>query len=111
LGVYGGYFCLSRDIFASCCIENQGLSMRFEIGGRFFEKSAHLLVESPGKRVFSAFAGTSFEYNSDKPLRHAFFDEALCLDIGIPGVFGVAVDRVSVCLKLKIVSWPVVISI
>ena len=25
-------------------------------------------------------------------------------DIGIPGVFGVAVDRISVCLKLKIAS-------
>ena len=33
-----------------------------------------------------------------------FFHDALCLNIGIPGVFGVAVDGISVCLKLEIAS-------
>ena len=41
-------------------------------------------------------------YISGKPLLHAFFNEALCLNVGIPGVFGVAIDRISVCLKLEI---------
>jgi len=46
------------------------------IGGLSFEKSSHLthlLIESPGKRAFPAFAGTSSEPISALPLRHAFF--------------------------------------
>jgi hypothetical protein len=33
-----------------------------------------------------------FEHNSNKPLLHAFFDEALYMDIDIPIVVGVAID-------------------
>jgi hypothetical protein len=51
-----------------------------------FEQSAHLLDSSPVRKAFPAFAGTSFEHNLDKPLLHAFFDEALCVNIGISGV-------------------------
>jgi hypothetical protein len=43
-----------------------------------------------------------FGHNPDKPLLHAFFDEALYMNIGIPRVFGVAIDGVIVCLKLEI---------
>jgi len=43
------------------------------IGGRSFEKSDHLLVESSIKRAFPSFAGTSFERNPDRPLLRAFF--------------------------------------
>jgi len=42
------------------------------------------------------------QFRQTSPAR--LFDEALCLDIGIPGVFGVAVDRISVCLQLEIAS-------
>ncbi|MEI7752498.1 MAG: hypothetical protein WCJ71_10480 [Candidatus Omnitrophota bacterium] len=56
------------------------------IGGRPIEKSSQLLVKSPGKMLF-------FKYNQEKPPRHAFFNEALCMDIGIPEVIGVAEDR------------------
>jgi len=65
------------------------------IGGRSFKKSSFGRVTRQ-----EGILG----HNPDRPFRHAFFDEALCLDIGIPGVFGVAVDRVSVCLTLKIAS-------
>ena len=39
---------------------------------------------------------------SATPLRHAFFQNALWLDVFIPCVFGIAVDSISVCLKLGI---------
>jgi hypothetical protein len=81
---------LSRDILRRKPVAGEAIGGGRWIGGCSFEKSDHLFVESPGKMTFPAFAGTSFEHNSDKPLRHAFFDEALCLNIGIPRVFGVA---------------------
>ena len=40
-------------------------------GSSPFEKSAHLLVESPVRKAFPAFAGTSFEHNSGRPLLRA----------------------------------------
>ena len=36
-----------------------------------------------------------FEHNSGKPRLHAFFDEALCMNIGIPRVVGVGVEGVT----------------
>ncbi|MFH1910621.1 MAG: hypothetical protein ABIK91_01140, partial [Pseudomonadota bacterium] len=36
-----------------------------------------------------------FEHNSGKPLLHAFFDEALCMNIGIPRVVGVGVEGIT----------------
>jgi len=38
-----------------------------------FEKTSHLFVESPVKKTIPAFAGTSFERNSGKPLLYASF--------------------------------------
>lgn len=67
------------------------------IGGRSFGKSAHFFVESPGKRAFMSTIQANLSCTP-------FFHDALCLNIGIPGVFGVAVDGISVCLKLEIAS-------
>jgi len=39
-------------------------------GGRSFEKSDHLSVEAPVRKAFPAFAGTSFECISGRPLLH-----------------------------------------
>ncbi len=36
-----------------------------------------------------------FEHNSGRPLLHAFFDEALCMNIGIPRVVGVGVEGIT----------------
>jgi hypothetical protein len=33
-----------------------------------------------------------FRRNPDRPLLHGFFDGALCMNIGIPRVFGVIVE-------------------
>ena len=55
-GSIGGLLLLVKGYFASCCIEKQGPAMRLgKEGGSaaaLFEKSAYLLVESPGKRAF-----------------------------------------------------------
>jgi hypothetical protein len=40
-----------------------------------------------------------FEHNSGRPLLHAFFDEALCMNIGIPGVVVVSKEVIS---KVKV---------
>jgi len=52
--------------------------MRFEeegwISGRSFEKLAHFLVESPDQWAIPVFAGTSFEYNSDRPFKNGAAD-------------------------------------
>ena len=45
-----------------------------------------------------------FGRNPDRPLLRAFFDEVLCMNIGIPRVFWVAVDSISGCLQLEIDS-------
>jgi len=66
-------------------------------GVRPFEQSAYLLVYSPvRKAVLSRIqAGLSCT-----PLFH----DALCLDVFIPGVIGVAVEVISVCLEMEIDS-------
>jgi len=99
---------LSRDIFHLFCIKKQGLGMR---QGKKDGAAAALLEIIPHFGRVTRQDGI-LGHISDRPLLHAFFDEALCMDIGIPRVFGVAprsgrgqaVDRISVCLKLKIVG-------
>ena len=40
-----------------------------------FEKTLPLLFELPVKKAIPAFAGTSFEHNSGKPLLHTYFPQ------------------------------------
>jgi hypothetical protein len=49
-----------------------------------FEKSSHILVKPPGEMAFPAFAETSFEHNSVRPLWHASFYTASCFDVIVP---------------------------
>ena len=80
-GSIGWLFWLVNGYFASILHRKAGAGDAIWqgrwIGGRPFEKSARLLVESADKGAFSAFAVTSFEPISDTPLRHAFFQNAL----------------------------------
>jgi hypothetical protein len=81
----GGLFLLVKGYF----IEKQKLAMRLEeeggSGGRSFEKSAHLSVESPGKMAFPAFAGTSFEHNPGRPPLHASFSRCVMIACALQG--------------------------
>jgi hypothetical protein len=52
-------------------------------GGRYQE------ISSPLGRV--ARQEGIFEHNLDRPPLHTFFDEALCMNIGIPRLFGVSI--------------------
>jgi hypothetical protein len=104
MGIYGGCFCLSRDILHRKTGAGDAIVSVRWIGGRSFEKSAHLLVESRGKMAFlSTIMDIKLRFQPGISCT-PFFTEALCLNIGIPRVFGVAVDGISVCLKLKIAS-------
>jgi hypothetical protein len=80
-GSIGWLFLLVNGYFASILHRKAGADDAIWqgrwIGGRPFEKSARLLVESADKGAFSAFAVTSFEPISGTPLRHAFFQNAL----------------------------------
>jgi len=67
------------------------------IGGRSFEKSSHILVESPGKMAFLSVIQTDL---SGAPIFHRRYDWMYSSHY----VFGVAVDHISVCLKLEIAS-------
>ena len=71
---------LVKGYFASCCIENEGLAMRFEEEGG----SAAALLRNQLIFWSSHPQEGIFEYNSNRPLLHSFFDEALCMNIGIP---------------------------
>jgi hypothetical protein len=81
-------------------IEKQGLAMR---QGKKDGAVATLLRNHPtfwSRHPARGYWGAQFRQTSPARL----FDEALCMDIGIPGVFGVAVDRISVCLEMEINS-------
>ena len=71
-------------------------------GGRSFEKSAHLLVESPVKRAF--FSTIQADLSCTLFLMRRY--DCLCpsVDVFIPGVIGVAVEVISVCLEMEIDS-------
>jgi hypothetical protein len=67
----------------------------------FIEQPAHFSVESPVGKSFPAFAGTSFERYSARPLRHAFLFDASCLDVLIPGIAEVAIKIIVIHFGLK----------
>jgi len=64
-GSIGWLFLLVKGYFLSILHQKAGAGDAIWqgrwIGGRPFEKSSHLLGESPDKRAFPAFAVTSFE--------------------------------------------------
>ena len=80
---------MSRDILHRKAGAGGAIGKGRWSGGRPFEKS----IRSPFGRVTSQEG--IFEHNSGRPLLHAFFDEALCMNIGIPRVVGVGVEGIT----------------
>jgi hypothetical protein len=59
------------------------------------------LDASAAGKAFPAFAGTSLRRFSDRPLRHASFYDALCLDVVVPGVLRVPIEVIVIYFGLK----------
>jgi hypothetical protein len=55
------------------------------------------------RRGFAALLGVSNGglQNSDRPLLHASFDEALCLDVFVPVIFRVPIEVIVIHFRLK----------
>ena len=94
---YSGYLGIWID---DIWIEKQGLAMRLGEGdgaaAALLKNQITFWSSHPSRRHFLA------QFSQTSPAR--LFDEGLCMNIGIPRVFGVAVDSISVCLKLEIAS-------
>ena len=83
---------MSRDNFHRKSGAAIPLGGEWGLAAVLFEQSAHLLDASPVRKAFPAFAGTSFERHSGRPLRHASFYDASCLNVIVPGVLRVPID-------------------
>jgi hypothetical protein len=85
---------LSRDILHRKAGVGDAIGKGRWSGGRPFEKSAHLLVESPVKK---AFLSTIQADLSITRLSH----DALWLDVFIPGIFRVPIKVIIIHFRLK----------
>jgi hypothetical protein len=88
----GALFLLVKGYLASKSRAGDAIGKGRRGSGTLFEKSAHLLVESPAKRVFLSTIQAGL---SCTPLFH----EALGLGASIPGVIGVPIEGSSLILN------------
>jgi hypothetical protein len=85
---------LSRDILDRKAGAGDAIGKGRWSGGHPFEKSAHLLVESPVKKAFLS------TIQADLSCTRLFHD-ALNLDVFIPGIFRVPMQVIVIHFRLK----------